>query len=150
MNQSPRRRDTIENMTTRSGPRATLITPMVLALGFGFSFVVSLQAGCGHEKEQPPPVDTCPNDVPPTCPSPVPSYATEVAPIIHLRCGGCHTAGGIEEFRSFDTYQQVLDNRFGMLSQLSQCLMPPFDQPQPTAAERQAIFGWIKCDSPDN
>jgi hypothetical protein len=133
-------------MTTRSRRRTILITAMVLAVGFG----VGLPTGCGHDKEPPPPVDTCPNDVPATCPSPVPSYAADVAPVIQLRCGGCHTAGGIEAFRPFDTYEQVLTYRLGMLYQLSQCLMPPFDQPQPTAAERQIIFGWIKCDSPNN
>lgn len=134
------------SMTMRSGRGAISITAVML-VGLGVGGV-----GCGHGREAPPDADvqTCPNDVPATCPSPVPSYANEVAPIIHERCGGCHTAGGIEASRSFDTYEQVQPQRLGMLGQLHSCLMPPYGYPQPTAAERQAVLGWIKCDAPNN
>ena len=32
----------------------------------------------------------CPNDLPLSCPVPAPSYADDVAPILHERCVPCH------------------------------------------------------------
>ena len=89
----------------------------------------------------------CPNDVPDTCPTstPVPTYAAQVAPLLHERCGACHTIGGMAAPQVFDTYLQVQAEQIGILSQLHNCLMPPADQPQPTPEDRQIIFTWIVC-----
>lgn len=98
----------------------------------------------------PPFVDTCPNDVPDACPAVPPSYAADVAPLLHDRCGACHTVDGLATIYPYDTYMQVKSQRLGILSQLHSCLMPPADQPQPTAAERQTIFSWLVCGAKDN
>jgi hypothetical protein len=39
-------------------------------------------------------VADCPNDLPAACPSPVPSHATDVKPIITAHCLKCHAPGG--------------------------------------------------------
>ncbi|MEO8213657.1 MAG: hypothetical protein ABI560_10710 [Myxococcales bacterium] len=105
-------------------------------------------ATCGGGQE--PFVDTCPNDVPDACPAVPPSYAADVAPLLHDRCGACHTVDGLATVYPYDTYEQVKAQRLGILSQLHSCLMPPADQPQPTAAERQTIFSWLVCGAMNN
>jgi hypothetical protein len=125
-------------MTTRFSRAATLITALGVGLAAGSTI------GCGPDKP-PGTVDSCPNDVPRDCPSPAPTYAATVAPILLERCRGCHTAGGLESSRAFDSYDQVMALRVGILFQVSECLMPPANQPQPTAAERQSIMGWVVC-----
>src|SRR5262245_58419460 len=49
-------------------------------------------AGCSSPPEQTT-IDAggdCPNDLPSTCPTPVPSYAADIAPILAAKCEGCH------------------------------------------------------------
>jgi uncharacterized membrane protein len=111
----------------------------------------SIAGGCGSSS--PPPAPSCPNDTPDSCPSPMPSYATDVAPILQNRCVPCHGPGGVEAVRPFDTYANITrtsDNPNRMLTQIHACLMPPADQPQLTADERKIILGWIVCNTPDN
>ncbi len=105
--------------------------------------------GCGGGGN-PPPVNSCPNDVPATCPLPAPSYSADVAPVVATRCTGCHTANGIEAIHPLDTYAQAQAQGIRILSQVHACLMPPADQPQLTPTERQSILAWVVCGSPDN
>lgn len=92
----------------------------------------------------------CPNDTPATCPVPVPSYATDVAPMLQSRCGTCHTPAGVEPGRLFQTWTQVSAQRADILSQIHTCRMPPVGQPTLTDSERQAVLGWIVCGAADN
>jgi len=99
------------------------------------------------------PADTgCPNDVPKVCPSPMPSWMGEVAPIIDQTCNPCHGAGGVEQFSrfNFSTYAGVHDNFGSLLSNVGSCLMPPPDAGALTLAERRALLGWLVCAAPDN
>jgi hypothetical protein len=102
---------------------------------------------CGTEKPVPP--SDCPN-LSITCPSPAPSYVTDVAPLLFGFCGACHTEGGVEAFRSYDTYDQVKLQVTHIQFQVYSCMMPPAAQPQPTFDQRLLILDWIRCGSPDN
>jgi mono/diheme cytochrome c family protein len=113
--------------------------------------VLNVAAGCGGGDTTTttvPPV--CPNDTPATCPSPAPSYATDVAPMLQSRCGACHTPGGVEPGRLFQTWRQVSAQSTDILGQIHTCRMPPAGQPALTASERQAVLGWIVCGAVDN
>lgn len=115
--------------------------PALLAI----AVTILASGGCG-----PAPSKTCPNDVPAACPDGAPSYAAQVAPLLARRCGACHTAGGVSATHAFDSYEQVHAQRTGILVQLHACLMPPADQPQATADERQTIFAWLVCGAQNN
>jgi uncharacterized membrane protein len=88
--------------------------------------------------------------VAPACPDGgVPSYASEIAPIIQDECVPCHSPNGIGGF-SETTYADVY-NQFGsMLSQVNACLMPPANGPPMTNAQRVALTAWLRCGAPDN
>jgi hypothetical protein len=106
---------------------------------------VLVVASCGGGS----PAD-CPNDLPMTCPSPVPSYHNDVAPIMSVRCLGCHAPGKEQASKDFTTYERVFAQRQPILTQLFSCRMPPEGQPRPTAQERAQFLGWLVCGAPDN
>lgn len=115
---------------------------------FAAAVVAVLAVGeCGHEK---PVESSCPNVTPASCPADAPTYVGDVAPILAERCGLCHTAGGMESVRAFDTYEQVYAQRTRILTRVHACLMPPPDQMQPTAEERRAILTWVVCGAQPN
>jgi hypothetical protein len=93
---------------------------------------------------------SCPNDLPPSCPSEVPSYQATVAPIINVRCGSCHSPGGQEASLPFQTYAQVYPQRSAILNQVYSCNMPLAPAPRPTEQERQSLLTWLVCGAPQN
>src|SRR5918911_16984 len=103
-----------------------------------------LLAACGGGSEV-----NCPN-VSQTCPSPAPSFASDVRPIINARCVTCHSPGGQEAVRDYTTYSGVFAQRQPMLTQVYSCRMPPAGNPQPTTQERQTIISWLVCGAPNN
>jgi hypothetical protein len=100
-------------------------------------------AACGGDT-------TCPRDTPSSCPSPTPSYATDVAPVLDMYCNDCHSPTGQAADRPLQTYQEVFARRTSVLSFTADCQMPPPDFPQPTEAERVALLGWLACGAPNN
>ncbi|MFM9068022.1 MAG: DUF1587 domain-containing protein, partial [Planctomycetota bacterium] len=76
-------------------------------------------------------------------------FRTEVQPVLRKYCERCHRA---DEQKSGVRVDQLSgepeDRHFGLLegirSQMAEEAMPPSDEPQPTAAERQAVTGWIE------
>jgi hypothetical protein len=93
----------------------------------------------------------CPQDLPAACPTPTPSFAGEVDPIIVRRCGGCHLDGGVAQpTRDFTTYDDIFRQRSPILNQVYSCNMPPPDAGQPTPEERAALLGWLVCKAPNN
>lgn len=92
----------------------------------------------------------CPNDLPASCPAEVPSYAAEIAPLIHDRCAPCHSPGGQAATKPLTSYVEVYGRRSAVLDQLHACNMPPPAAAQPTATERKAILGWLVCGAPSN
>jgi hypothetical protein len=116
-------------------------------LAVGASFAGPLVA-CGDQASH---ANSCPNDVPPSCPSPEPSWKDQVQAIVDTRCNGCHGDGGIEQsVFNFATYDGVRLHYTAMLGRLSLCQMPPADAAAPTPAERQALLGWLVCRAPNN
>jgi hypothetical protein len=91
----------------------------------------------------------CPNDLPAACPSPQPSYSSQVAPVIQNYCLKCHSGAGpgIGDFR---TYPSVFANRQAILTQFYSCRMPPQGEPQPGSQERALLLGWLVCGAPNN
>ena len=78
------------------------------------------------------------------------AFRKEIEPILAEYCFGCH-AGGVAKakiaFDEFKTDRELLESRdlwWKALRQLRAGLMPPRDQPQPSAEEKQRIDGWVK------
>jgi hypothetical protein len=96
--------------------------------------------------------ESCPsNDLPSACPSNVPSYANDIAPILRSRCGPCHFPGGVEDSQhDYSTYAHVYAQRGTMLNQVYSCSMPPSGSPPPTADERAKLLAWFVCNAPNN
>jgi hypothetical protein len=93
----------------------------------------------------------CPRDLPPSCPSPPPSWQNDVQPIIASRCYGCHGDGGIEQpVFDYSTYQGVYKNRSPILDDVYACRMPLPDASPPTTAERETLLAWLVCGAPNN
>jgi hypothetical protein len=107
---------------------------------------VMLLSGCG----EPDGTSTCPNDLPASCPVGVPSYAADIAPVIHDRCAPCHSPGGSAGDRPLTSYAEVYARRGPVLNQTHACRMPPSGATAPTPDERAALLGWLVCGAPNN
>ena len=89
-------------------------------------------------------------DFPMSCPSPPPSWKTDVQPIINSRCVPCHSPTGVEYVLNYTTYQGVAAEKGTMTSQVLHCQMPLATAPQLTEAERQTLLTWFLCGYPNN
>lgn len=92
--------------------------------------------------------------MPPTlqaCPSTVPSFKTEIAPILDQRCNNCHSPDIDGGPWPLDTQQDVSDWAILIEKDLQECSMPPvgsgFAFP---ADERDKVWAWLICGAPDN
>jgi hypothetical protein len=104
----------------------------------------------------------CNHDLPTDCVKPVPSYKTDVTPILRDNCAPCHYPGGIESYNPalvFDSYVNVDNADTAMQGQLYACEMPPVMgipklgvQPAPPLPEkdRETLLDWLRCGAPDN
>ena len=86
---------------------------------------------------------TCPNDYPSACPTPAPSFANDVSPLIHANCTPCHGAG--QQIPTLDTYDDVMRAATMISMQVFQCRMPPAPRAPLTSQQRQIILGWLVC-----
>jgi uncharacterized membrane protein len=88
------------------------------------------------------------------CPSPPPSWATDVEAIIHTRCSPCHFDGGAGTLSPYNadysTYQGVAAHQILIHTVLAACQMPPPDAGQLTTQEKQTLLEWVVCGAPDN
>lgn len=128
----------------------------VLSL-FCFFFVTGAPA-CGSSN---PAGESCPDDLPASCPSPEPSYTTDIVPIIQGSCYPCHGPGGVEQQKfDYSTYAGVYAARSTILDQVYACLMPPVagvadagveaGAPPLTTDARVKLLGWLVCGAPEN
>jgi len=137
------------------------VLPPLLYLGF-------LWAGCGSQPTagpspasdagscltdpigQSPPLEDCSHVLPAAtdCPSAVPSYDGDIAPIIASRCTLCHSPSGIANTVLFDTYDQAYSWYKVMYTQIYSCLMPPSCAGALPDEERQALLKWFVCKAP--
>src|SRR5579871_1725632 len=94
-------------------------------------------------------------DVEPTSKAPTPDAPTDeqvfqdvVQPLIEKHCVRCHNVDVRKSGVRVDQITGILEDRHlpllkGMQKQLSDEVMPPEDEPQPTAEERKAMTEWI-------
>jgi hypothetical protein len=92
----------------------------------------------------------CPNDLPGSCPATMPSYMSDIAPLLQQKCVPCHSSKGIEASRPLDTYAGVYSLRETVLNQIYHCMMPPVGQPQLDPAQRLELMTWLVCQAPNN
>jgi uncharacterized membrane protein len=86
----------------------------------------------------------------PACPDAgVPSYQTDIAPILQQDCIPCHSPTGPAGF-DMTTYAEVYGEFGSILSQVAVCQMPPLNAPTMTDAQRTTLTAWLKCGAPDN
>jgi hypothetical protein len=87
---------------------------------------------------------------PSVCPSNVPSYSREVAPILDAKCNNCHTLGPGLPW-PLTNYQDVRDWRTYIITDLANCTMPPPDGGTVlTSAQAHTLVTWLACGTPDN
>ena len=115
----------------------SLITLVALAAVISFT-------GCGSSSA------SCAVTEPTSCPSTPPSYKTNVAPLVQKYCLNCHIAGGEQSKDPLDTYQTLSHRSDDVKDEVGGCDMPPSDEVQPTAAERETILSWIACGTQNN
>ena len=78
------------------------------------------------------------------------AFRKDVEPILSDFCYGCHSGGAAKAqiaFDEFKTDREIVESRdlwWKALKQLRAGLMPPRDQSQPSAEQRQQIAVWIK------
>ena len=93
---------------------------------------------------------SCPADEPKACPTTgVPSYATDIAPLIDKYCTSCHGPGGEKSNMPLTTYAQLDGAISSVHNQIYQCRMP-LSPPDPTEAERVTLLTWFVCGAPNN
>jgi hypothetical protein len=80
----------------------------------------------------------------------IPSYKTDIEPILQQTCVACHSPTGIASNMSLTSYAGVYSEKGPVLDQVHDCMMPPLNSPWPTAAQRIALTTWLYCGSPDN
>ena len=108
-----------------------------------------------------PPGASCPSDLPSSCPMPVPSYTTDIVPIIQGYCYPCHGPGGIEQAQfDYTSYMGVYRSKSSILDQVYSCQMPPLngvdsgiDAGPATAlpeSTRVTLLSWLVCGAPEN
>ncbi len=82
-----------------------------------------------------------------TCPTPAPSYSTDVAPVLRARCVICHN-GTPEGPWPLQTYTDVADWYDTVRDDVNDCSMPPSDAGILSVEEKQVILRWIACGLP--
>ena len=92
----------------------------------------------------------CPNDLPPRCPSPAPTWANDVAGIVAARCASCHAPDGAAAEKPLTSYAEVFKLRSAVLNQVHACKMPQAGAPELTPTERAALQAWLVCGAIDD
>jgi len=94
---------------------------------------------------------SCPAPASATCLQPAPSFAASIAPLLERSCNTCHSEDnpdGIWPLRAWadvSAWQQLI------VSDLVNCTMPPAGSNTPfPESDRQLLFAWLACGSPDN
>jgi uncharacterized membrane protein len=146
--------------------------PVLVLLGLAFAFMAACGSSSPGERETGDAgavassdagedgSTVCVNEAPTACHDAAPSYAANVVPIVQAHCYECHADAGIDLSGSgidLGSYEGIWHERGAVLTQLSECAMPPamaadgMAPPVPTTAvERATILGWVACGAPDN
>ena len=129
---------------SRGVPRRNKLCALV---AFGTLASAPMLAGCPGA----PAASSCPSDNA-DCPSPAPSYETDVGPLVMRYCARCHNPAGSDPRLLLQSYADVTDpgQRGHVITRISLCIMPPVGEPQPTADERNLILSWFACCAPSD
>jgi|HubBroStandDraft_6_1064221.scaffolds.fasta_scaffold214066_2 hypothetical protein len=140
-----------ENQTPSLGPvvDASVDTSFENAPSDGGAPADGPSDGGESEATSPPP---CPDLGYPACPSPPPSWATEVRPIVDLYCSPCHFNGGtgVQKGDDFSTAAGVQHVLTTSLTDLHNCSMPPQDAAVMPTSRRETLMAWLGCGAPNN
>lgn len=83
----------------------------------------------------------------------VPSFKSQVAPIIAKSCAngaGCHTGKPGDPWPLTD-YQEIVDWKSAFVEDIQGCTMPPADSGVPlTSDDRLVLWQWLTCGTPNN
>ncbi len=82
------------------------------------------------------------------CPSAVPSFDRDIAPIVASRCRLCHSPNAIAARVEFDTYPLAYYWYKVMYAQVYGCQMPPSCAGPMPEDERQTMLKWFVCNAP--
>jgi cytochrome c5 len=114
------------------------------------AFVLAGCAGKSDPAENTAPAEKCPK-LTTECTGTVPSFENDVQPILDAQCNTCHTAAIEGAPWPFDSYDDTLDWKNLVLSDLQGCGMPPADAGAPLPEkDRETLNAWIICGAPDN
>ena len=93
----------------------------------------------------------CPNDLPPACPSTVPSFNRDIQSLMQGQCGTCHSPSGTAPDRRFLTYADAFSQRSAFLNQVFSCNMPPLGAVEGfSVPNRELVLTWLVCGAPNN
>jgi uncharacterized membrane protein len=110
---------------------------------------VLIPACSSDAKPDDPPA--CPGVTQAKCPDTVPSYASDVAPIIEAKCQHCHAVDNTQGLWSLSDQEGVNEWSDTILRQIRACAQPPPDSGYAlTLDERNALEAWLVCGAPDN
>jgi hypothetical protein len=87
-----------------------------------------------------------------TCPSPEPSFSTDVAPIFRAKCATCHAPGGLRASTPLTTWKQIDDLLSTVTVYVVTCKMPDVSVGGValTPEERSTMLDWFACMAPNN
>lgn len=118
---------------------------VLVAVGAG-----AIAAACSSD---PPANPNCPSIDASSCNAPIPSYASEVAPILDQRCNRTCHAPGVGPWPLVN-YDDVHDWTTIIGAYIEQCGMPPPDSTagdgDMTYEERVTVLDWLACGAPNN
>jgi hypothetical protein len=97
-------------------------------------------------------VTACPEGGYPDCPSPPPSWATQVRGIVDVGCAPCHFNGGTGTGLGddFSTTRGLRHTLTTALTDLQRCTMPPSGSAVLSLADRETLMEWLVCGAPDD
>ena len=85
------------------------------------------------------------------CAQPAPSFAAGSSPVVDRSCNTCHADDNPDGIWPLHAWADVAAWQQLIISDLVNCTMPPPDSGTPfSESERQQLFAWLACNSPDN
>ncbi len=120
--------------------------------------VVACACGTPSSDPQPPSQPTPPSAActaidASACVDPVPSYESDIAPLLDRACNSTCHAPGVGPWPLTD-YSDVYAWSSAIAFDVSDCAMPPLDAGAGNGplsdAERATLLDWIACGAPDN
>lgn len=123
-------------------PRARVLRALVLLV----------MAGCGSN-DPGGQAAACKPGLPTTdtCAASAPSYAADIAPLVHARCLSCHFAGNSNSSVVLETQAEIRQQTQLVETQVYRCSMPPPGDATPLAdSERMELLQWLVCGAPNN